>query len=75
MTLEEERQAISNNHAFRSSNLLGSMTGAQRGRYIGQLTDYTVYIAEVIDILLALELALDETQTYLDLLIIIFTNN
>lgn len=50
-------------------------TGAQRGRYIGALSEYTVYIAEVIGILLALELAEDETRDHPGLPIIIFTDN
>lgn len=50
-------------------------TGARRRQHIGTLGPHTVYIGELIGVVLALELALDETHHHPGLPVRIFTDN
>lgn len=50
-------------------------TGARRRQHVRTLGQYTVYVGELIGIILALDLALDYTRSYPDMPMRIFTDN
>lgn len=51
------------------------VTGARVKKYVGPLDLYSVYIGELVGISLALDLALDETDSYPSTSVLIFTDN